>query len=287
MRTNWLHWKGLGPWLDRTNRAPRMNEMFFLAKQPPHGFPLDWELYIRGKESRDSGARVSITGRNVNRRTVLTIHRRSLPSELSHHQSDKLKQDMRHAILSLLLASLLCELSPVLARSLCVRSNSDASPYQVSGHGARMGRLIGRVSTEVTSQFMLELLTANLGHSEVTCGQGELDTVLGDYERCVKQVQHSVRCTERQEEVCGWVSAFTDTCTGQILGRCLTDESVTSLKMLQKTTVKNNAKKDLRNCENSEVIQRVFNFATDLQHTDNFLSSNLQKYPSSAILRLG
>ncbi len=217
----------------------------------------------------------------------MTIHRRSLPSELSHNQSDKLKQDMRHAILSLLLASLLCELSPVLGRSLCVRSHSDASPYQVSGHGARMGRLIGRVSTEVTSQFMLELLTANLGHSEVTCGQGELDTVLGDYERCVKQVQHSVRCTERLEEVCGWVSAFTDTCTGQILGRCLTDESVTSLKMLQKTTVKNNAKKDLQNCENSEEIQRVFNFATDLQHTDNFLSSNLQKYPSSAILRLG
>ena len=194
---------------------------------------------------------------------------------------------MRHTILSFLLAAILCELTPALGRSLCVRSHSDASPYQISGHSTRMARLIGRVSTEVTSQFMLELLTASLGHSEVTCGQGELDSVLGDYERCVKQVQHSLRCTERREEVCGWVTAFIHTCTGQILGRCLTEESVTSLKMLQQTTVKNNAKKDLQVCENSEEIQSVFNFATDLQHTDNFLSSNLQKYPSSAILRLG
>jgi len=195
---------------------------------------------------------------------------------------------MRHSLLrALLVVILLCLVTPGLGRSLCVRSDSEASPYEVSGHSARMARLIGRVSTEVTSQFMLELLTANLGHSEVTCGQGELDTVLRDYERCVKQVQHSVRCLETQDQVCGWINAFIDTCTGQILGRCLKDESVTSLKMLQKTTVNNNAKKDLRNCENSEEIQRVLNFATDLQHTDNFLSSNLQKYPSSAILRLG
>ena len=192
-----------------------------------------------------------------------------------------------HPLLSVLLAALLSLVSPVLGRSLCVRVHSEASPYQISGQGNRMARLIGRASTEVTSQFMLELLTASLGHSELTCAQDELDTVLGDYERCVKQVQHSLRCLEKEDDVCGWINTFTDTCTGQILGRCLRDKSITSLKMLQKTTVRNNAKKDLRHCENSEEIQRVFNFASDLQHTDNFLSSNLQKYPSSAILRLG
>ena len=214
----------------------------------------------------------------------MTLVRKFVPSD-SDHQTSQVA--MRHRLLSALMAVTMCLVSLGLGRSLCVRSDSEASPYEVSGHSARMARLIGRASTEVTSQFMLELLTANLGHSEVRCGQEELDTVLGDYERCVKQVQHSVRCLETKDKVCGWVNAFVDTCTGQILGRCLSDESVTSLKMLQKTTVNNNAKKDFRNCENSEEIQRVLNFATDLQHTDNFLSSNLQKYPSSAILRLG
>ena len=34
---------------------------------------------------------------------------------------------------------------------MCVRSRGDMSPYQTSGQGARLARLIGRVSTEVTS----------------------------------------------------------------------------------------------------------------------------------------
>ena len=71
------------------------------------------------------------------------------------------------------------------------------------------------------------------------------------------------------------------------VARCLTHEAVADLKLLQRTTLKNNAKMDLRKCQTSDEIKRVLEFATNLQHAKQFLSSKHQTYPSSAILRLG
>ena len=75
--------------------------------------------------------------------------------------------------------------------------------------------MLGHVSTSVTSQFVLELmtqvtikmamvmmmmmmilmmLTKVSGHGGlVRCGQAELDTSVREYERCVRQVQHGLR----------------------------------------------------------------------------------------------
>ena len=78
--------------------------------------------------------------------------------------------------------------------------------------------MLGHVSTSVTSQFVLELMTQvtiNMammmlmmmlmlmmmmlltkvsGHGGlVRCGQAELDTSVREYERCVRQVQHGLR----------------------------------------------------------------------------------------------
>ena len=76
--------------------------------------------------------------------------------------------------------------------------------------------MLGHVSTSVTSQFLVELmtqvtikmtmmilmllmmilmmLTKVSGHGGlVRCGQAELDTSVREYERCVRQVQHGLR----------------------------------------------------------------------------------------------
>ena len=72
--------------------------------------------------------------------------------------------------------------------------------------------MLGHVSTSVTSQFVVELmtqvtikiammmlmilmmLTKVSGHGGlVRCGQAELDTSVREYERCVRQVQHGLR----------------------------------------------------------------------------------------------
>ena len=78
--------------------------------------------------------------------------------------------------------------------------------------------MLGHVSTSVTSQFLVELMTQvtiNMammmlmmmlmlmmmmmltkvsGHGGlVRCGQAELDTSVREYERCVRQVQHGLR----------------------------------------------------------------------------------------------
>ena len=121
--------------------------------------------------------------------------------------------------------------------------------------------MLGHVSTSVTSQFVLELmtqvtikmammmrmilmilmmLTKVSGHGGlVRCGQAELDTSVREYERCVRQVQHGLRSahymqiffldnfisrclgSRDSESVCGWVAAFTSTCTGEVLARSL------------------------------------------------------------------
>ena len=125
--------------------------------------------------------------------------------------------------------------------------------------------MLGHVSTSITSQFVLELMTQVTikmammmimrmmmmmmilmmlskvsGHGGlVRCGQAELDTSVREYERCVRQVQHGLRSahymqiffldnfisrclgSRDSESVCGWVAAFTSTCTGEVLARWL------------------------------------------------------------------
>ena len=174
-----------------------------------------------------------------------------------------------------------------IARSLCIRSQSDLSVYETNPRGTKFGRLIGKVSTEVTSQFLLEAVTSNAGHSVITCHQNELDTLVQDYERCVRQIQHQLRCISGGENVCGWHNAFINTCTGEILGRCLTQESISSLQLLQTAVIRNNAGSILQGCDPQESVrQNLLDFARNLDRQESLVASN-QKVPSSALLRLG
>lgn len=173
------------------------------------------------------------------------------------------------------------------ARSLCIRSQSDLSVYETNPGGSKFGRLIGKVSTEVTSQFLLEAVTSNGGHSVITCHQNELDQLVQDYERCVRQIQHQLRCLSGGESVCSWLNAFINTCTGEILGRCFAQESISSLKLLQTAVIRNNADDILQDCDSQESVQQnLLEFARNLQHEESLVASN-QKVPSSALLRLG
>ena len=108
-----------------------------------------------------------------------------------------------------------------------------------------------------------------------------------DYERCVRQIQHQLRCISGGENVCGWHNAFINTCTGEILGRCLTQESISSLQLLQTAVIRNNAGSILQGCDPQESVrQNLLDFARNLDRQESLVASN-QKVPSSALLRLG
>jgi len=99
--------------------------------------------------------------------------------------------------------------------------------------GSQVGRLILRVSTEVTPQLMLELAGHNAGQSFLTCQQAELDRVGREYEQCVRQAAHQTRCVSRDQEVCQWLQVFLQTCTQHILQRCLSTEATQILVSLK------------------------------------------------------
>lgn len=189
-------------------------------------------------------------------------------------------------LINILLSVVLSEYQ-IESRSLCIRSNSDASPYEINPHGAKYGRLVGRVSSSVTGQFLLETVSSSEGHADIKCHQDDLDVAIREYERCVRQIQHQLRCSGSRDSVCGWFHTFVETCTGKILGRCLSDQSLESLKLLQNAVIRNNDKVAREGCDENDQIQGVLDFVRDLQHQENFLSSSPQKFPASTVLRLG
>lgn len=121
----------------------------------------------------------------------------------------------------------------VFGRSLCIRTSSDYPLHSINSIGSEVGRLVGRLSSEVTPQFILELMAGDSGHLSITCQQDQLDRVGREYEQCYRQVAHQTKCVTRDEEVCQWLSVWTKTCTHQILSKCLARRATNLLVKLK------------------------------------------------------
>ena len=70
-----------------------------------------------------------------------------------------------------------------------------------------------------------------------------------DYHTCVHQVQHQLRFGGHGG-VCQWVQAFVDSCTGQVMGQCWTQQAIDLLKKRQSETLANHQLMAEEKCEN-------------------------------------
>ena len=141
-----------------------------------------------------------------------------------------IKKMVSHSLLSMLMV-FTC-LPAVFLKSICVRPASPSSLYEISENGGDIAKLVKQVSTEVTSEFMISILSSGVGHSALLCEQDEWDRMAADYHHCVHQVQHQLRCGGHGG-VCQWVQAFVDSCTGQVMGQCWTQQAIELLKKRQ------------------------------------------------------
>jgi len=59
--------------------------------------------------------------------------------------------------------------------------------------GEQVARMVGEVSTSVTSRAIMDIITHANGHSPVSsCSQSELVEMESQYESCIKRVQYKV-----------------------------------------------------------------------------------------------
>ena len=67
----------------------------------------------------------------------------------------------------MVVAVIMLTCTPVLiCKSICV---SPTSLYEISENGGDIAKLVKQVSTEVTSQFVIEILSSGVGHSALLC----------------------------------------------------------------------------------------------------------------------
>ena len=93
--------------------------------------------------------------------------------------------------------------------------------------------MVGRLSSEVTPQFILEMMAGDSGHLSIRCEQAKLDKVGREYEQCYRQVAHQAKCVTRDQDVCQWLTVWTKTCTQKILSRCLASRATELLVKLK------------------------------------------------------
>ena len=138
---------------------------------------------------------------------------------------------------------------------------------------------------------MISILSSGVGHSALLCEQEEWDKMTADYHTCVHQVQHQLRCGGHGG-VCQWVQAFVDSCTGQVMGQCWTQQAIELLKKRQAETLANSQLMAEEKCENLSENAGLMLLIKHLKKC-NFLSRKQKKYHSekslfsSKLLRLG
>merc|ERR1719474_1865868 len=82
----------------------------------------------------------------------------------------------------------------VSSRSICLRPFNPESVYETSPDGESLAKLLSKVSSESTSNLMLQLLSSPRGHDALLCSQEELDVMEKEYNQCVHIVMHQLRC---------------------------------------------------------------------------------------------
>ena len=60
-----------------------------------------------------------------------------------------------------------------ICKSICVRPANPGSLFEVDSTGADIAKVLKHISTEVTSEFMIEILSAEAGHKTLLCNQKE------------------------------------------------------------------------------------------------------------------
>ena len=106
--------------------------------------------------------------------------------------------------------------------------------------GEEVAELVAEVAGEVTSRALLSLLHRARGHTPlIACSQHELNKMERDFGACVRKVQYQLRCkSTNPNQRCSWVQAFMETCTKEVLGRCLSDQVVGSIVGRQRRYIK-------------------------------------------------
>ena len=180
-------------------------------------------------------------------------------------------------------------LQAFICKSICVKPAIISSLHEISEKGENIAKLVEQVSTEITSQFVIEILSS--GHSALLCEQDEWDRMAADYHNCVHQVQYQLRCGGHGG-VCQWVQAFVDSCTGQFMGQCWTQQAIELLKKRQAETLANSQLIAEEKCENLSENAGLMLLIKHL-HQKHFLSRKQKNYHSekslfsSKLLRLG
>merc|ERR1712183_836652 len=88
--------------------------------------------------------------------------------------------------------------------------------------GEQIAKMVGKVSTSVTSRAIMDIITRANGHSPVSsCSQSELVEMEGQYESCIKRVQYKLKCFHlSKDRQCDMITEFLEECTRGILGLC-------------------------------------------------------------------
>ena len=173
----------------------------------------------------------------------------------------------------------------VSSRSICLRPSNPESVYETLPDGESLARLLRKVSSESTSNLMLQLLSSPKGHDALRCSQEEWDVMEKEYNQCVHIVMHQLRCGGYGGP-CQWINAFVETCTGQIMSKCWAEEEARQLPIKQMEMLEKNEL--LRKCKDSDQENSIELF---MQHLKNpaFLSKSKENKSSfrSQLLRLG
>ena len=175
--------------------------------------------------------------------------------------------------------------SVVSSRSICLRPSNPESVYETSPDGESLAKMLRKVSSESTSNLMLQLLSSLRGHDALVCSQEEWDVMEKEYNHCIHIVMHKLRCGGYGGP-CQWINAFVETCTGQIMSKCWAEEEARELQNKQKELLEKNEL--LRKCKDSEQENLI---ELLMQHLKNptFLSKSKENKSSfrSQLLRLG
>ena len=91
------------------------------------------------------------------------------------------------------------------------------------------------------------------------------------YKQCVRQVAHQTRCVTRDEEVCQWLQVWTNTCTHQILSKCLHPTATELLVKLKSRLVLESHLKLEKLCGSNDID--VVHPVHHAKHQDNIISS--------------
>merc|ERR1712154_600280 len=102
--------------------------------------------------------------------------------------------------------------------------------------GQQLAKMVGEVSTSVTSRAIMDVIMHANGHSPVSsCSQSELLEMESQYETCIKRVQYKLKCFHlSKDRQCDMITEFLDECTEGILGACFTGSTTKKILNVQK-----------------------------------------------------